>query len=88
MFHLSLNVTVILQIYVCLKLIFIALNCSAAIESQKNLRRVRRIIKVAIKELEKQRYSYIGPPSIWRARLDQLEDMQNRLNKVQMKEVS
>ena len=70
------------------RLYLIVMFCFAAIESQKNLRRVRRIIKIAIKELEKQRYSYIGPLSIWRARLDQLEDMQNRLNKVQMKDVS
>ena len=32
-------------------------------------------------------YSHVGTPATWKARMDQLQDMMNELNKVQIKEV-
>ncbi|XP_072016744.1 F-box only protein 32-like [Amphiura filiformis] len=55
-----------------------------AIESQKNLRHVRRIIRTAIQELTKQQYTHVGSAATWRARLAMLEDMNNKLNKIEI----
>ena len=59
-----------------------------AIETQQmNLRRVRRIITIATKELREMQYSHVGTPATWQARMEQLDDMMNRLNEVPVKEV-